>query len=324
MSEQQISVRPGVAPTTLVMALGSGSTIQNNDSANAVWVSTNAGVIAGTGTRIGPKGSLAWTTPGATVFAVVDTGVTTAVALSVSSDIAQPVNPVDIGVAVATQLLTQGVPNVLIGDVVPNPLVDFDVSQSGSISVRATVIGETLLTYSFYANDGGIQVMGSRSLSISSPGVITFTAPVSGPMCSISDSNGQISSLSVFRSNRILEEQVQAVTTAVSASPNQAWTSGTAIDLGFDVITDGGIHRCRFAVTGTGKGFLLCRVYNNTTGTFSDLPILDTGEGHVGPQAAAVTELEAQVTLPPGRHKFKFLPQVTATYQVIAQVIPTS
>lgn len=135
-----ISVKPG-APTEVCSQLPANSLIVNQDAVNAVWLSSIPSVAPNAGYRIGPLGSLQWSTQGA-VYACVDTGVNTPILLSAGNDATAPNNPIDTATAVATQLLAKGVPSVLLTDtIIPNQIVantsgQYDCSKFSTIYVQ--------------------------------------------------------------------------------------------------------------------------------------------------------------------------------------------
>jgi len=202
MTEQSIAILPSRV-TQVAAAMTSGTTLYNGDATAALWVSANPNPGPGTGFKIGPQGSVSWTTDGAPVYAVVDTGVTRTLTLTVSDNIGNPVDPVSVGAAVAAQLLTQGVPSVLVGKTLtPSNPGQYDVSGYASVSVNVTLLGPCLFTY-YYTNEAGDSVY-SRSFSVAA-GVSTlqFTSAVAGPTLQITDGgSGMMSNRSVYASNR--------------------------------------------------------------------------------------------------------------------------
>lgn len=327
MSEQNFSCSPGTV-TPLTGALAAGATIINTSPTAAVWVSSNPNVGAGLGVRLGPKGSTTWTTDGAPVYACPDTGVTSAVTVTVSQDMAPPVNPVDVGVAVAAQLLQQGVPSVLVGEaLIPANPGQYDVSGYASVAVTATFLGPCLFTYYYLQQDGGQQILYSRSFTIAA-GVssIQFTSAVAGPTLMITDGgSGMMSNRSVYASNRVLPDALANVSTTYQGGLTQAWTSGTAGDLPGMLYTNGGPHRLRLVNTGTSSGYLTAKVWNSNGSAMSDLVVADTNMSHTSPQpTAGIKELQEIIYLPPGVITFKFIPYTSATFQVIAHIVPVS
>jgi hypothetical protein len=325
MSEQRFPVAPGRV-TALTGALAAGSTIINTDPANAVWVGGSPDVAPGAGVRLGPKGSMSWTTDGAPAYACADTGVTATVSLTVTGDMADLVNPVDVGVAVATQLLAQGIPSVFLGDTLTAQSAGvYDAAGHASLSVSVTFLGPCLFTY-YYTTDDPAVILGSRSVSIAAGGTsIRFTSPVAGPVFRITDGGaGVLSNRTVYASNRALPDKLTNTATTFNTGATQAWTSGTLAALPGAMSTNGGPHRLRFSTTGTSAGYLTATVWDTNTGAMTDLILADTGNAHTAPAGATVKELQDTVYLPPGIVTFKFLPYTTATYQVIAHLVPVS
>lgn len=335
MAEQNFTLTPGQV-TPLTAALAAGATIINTHATAAVWIGATPNTGPGLGVRLGPKGSTSWTTDGAPVYAAPDTGVTAPVVVTISSDMAPPVNPVDVGVAVAAQLLTQGVPNVLTGDrlLFPGAGSPLDVSAYSSLTVTLSAEGIGSVYYDFGEDQvgiGGAVSYGGRRLTISSAGFIRFTVPVTGPYFILNTTiPAGITQVQIYGSNRtVTEARVCDITPAATVNPSQAWTSGTAVDLNCPFTTNGGWHEIRLATTQSGstvsKGFLQFPLWDSISNTLKDFSIVDTNEGHTSPSTSPnITEVHTRLILPPGRLGVKFLPFTTGTYQVVCQIIPLS
>lgn len=107
----QFPVKPG--PPVLILAqMPPGTLIVNQDANNGVWISDQPNVKPSQGFFLGVGGVLRWQKQGS-AYAIVDTGVTSAVTLTIGNSADSLTNPETVGVAVATQLLATGVPNVL-------------------------------------------------------------------------------------------------------------------------------------------------------------------------------------------------------------------
>lgn len=326
MSDQNVTIQPGMI-ATLSVSMSDGATIQNQDSNSAVWLSASPGVAPGVGVRLGPNGSVQWTTAGSPCYAVTDTGVTTPVSLVLSSDISMPVNPVDVASAVAARLLATGIPSVLLGEVVGSQLGgNMDVSHYASLTVKVQVLTPGRLTYQFTSDSAGWQVISSRNLVVSVAGYVTFNVPVNGPYFNISGVDmGALNNLSIYGTNRVLKESLLGVSASATIAPTRAWVSGTQQDVGMSITTNGGSHGLRMAVTGSAKGLLMASVWDETTQALGNIPIAQTGEALPSPSGiAGVVELTKVVQLPPGVVKFVFLPYTTATFQVVIGIIPPS
>lgn len=155
--EQFYDVVPGLILS--IPMVDQGSLIINNDTVNAVWISTNAGVTPGAGIRIGALGSITWTQGVKTLYACVDTGVTSKVSIAVSSNAQNPDNPVDVGVSVAQQILLNGVPNVGLVDQLYNNVLNnggntgiIDVTKYASLVLVANDVANPNRTYCLQAS----------------------------------------------------------------------------------------------------------------------------------------------------------------------------
>ena len=328
LADQNVSIQPGQV-ATLSVRLDAGATIQNQDETAAVWVSAAPFVSPGTGTRVGPKGSIQWTTGGAPCYAVPDTGVTKPVSLTVSSDVAMPVNPIDIGTAVATQLLAKGVPNVLLGEEIPyvNLGTPIDVSRYASLTVRVFVASPCVLFYEYLTDKAGWTVIGSRSFVMAEAGYLTFTTDVKGPWFILGTNlSNQASNALFYGTNRTLGDKVLSTDTALHAAPNIAWTNGQNTPIANSTfVTNGGMHTIRMGVTNNGRGFLTYKSAS-ASGSIVDGIGIHTGLGVASPNPVTpgIVEVLQNVIFPPGVLTFSFLSYVTGTFQVVLQVTPTT
>lgn len=327
MTEQSVAILPGRV-TQVAAAMASGTTLYNADSTAGIWVSASPSPGTGTGFRIGPQGSVAWTTDGAPVYAATDPGVTRTLPLTVTDNIGSPVDPVSVGAAVAAQLLAKGVPSVLTGASVPftNLGAAVDVSGYASVTVNLYVTAPTLVTYTFTtAADIPYNEVGGGQYVMAAQGWLTFTTDVTGPFLRVSTSNaGALFKVNLYGTNRALGTSVRSVSASAYTDPNDSWTNGVLTSLNMALVTNGGNHRVRLAVTGSAKGFLYVTAWDPSTNAIRNIAILDTGMGHVSPSGGGtITEVQDNVILPAGSLTFSFYPATTGTYQVVASVIPT-
>lgn len=325
MADQSALINPGPA-ILITSGLQGGATIYNYDANDSIWVGTTPDVAPGNGSKVGALGSVVWAQSGP-IYAVVDTGVTTPVAISLSTSTTNPVDPVAVGAAVAAQLLLKGVPSVLLGETVNSTLgANMDVSRYASISVTVNVLTPGRLTYSFTSDVAGYQVISTRNLVVAVAGYVRFNVPVNGPYFGIYGVDpGALNNLAIYGTNRVLKEWILGASASATIAPNRAWVSGTAQDLGMSITTNGGAHGLRMAVTQSGKGLLLVSVFDETTQALGSIPIAQTGEALPSPSGAAgAVELTKVVQLPPGVVKFSFIPYFTGTYQVVIGIIPPS
>lgn len=327
MSDQNVTITPGLV-ATLSVSMADGATVQNLDTDAAVWLSASPGVAPGTGTRLGPKGSVQWSTAGAPCYAVTDTGVTTPVSLTISTDISMPVNPVDVASAVAARLLATGVPSVLVGGDVPyyNISSNIDVSHYASLTVTVRVINAGKLTYTFTSDEAGWQVTSQRTIVVAVPNTyVRFNVPVNGPYFNVfGNDTASLANLAIYGTNRVLKEQLLNTTPGASRNVNQAWLSnGSTQDLGLTITTNGGPHQLRMAVTGSGKGLLMATIWDEPSQTLIYIPVANTVDASAAPSGVAgVIELQKVIYLPAGVLKFGFISYLAASYQIITALIP--
>lgn len=183
-----VSVAPG-APT-YVGTLVAGTLIINTDANNAVYVGGSTTVSTTVGIRIGPLGSMTWNVT-ANVWAVVASGVSSPVLITLSDQVDNPNSPLD----VAQAIISQGIPSKLLVTTVgtftippasTGPLVvPADLTAYASILVTATgwPLGSAIL-YSWQAPSGGNAILsdfvypdGSGNLQIVMPvrgSILTF------------------------------------------------------------------------------------------------------------------------------------------------------
>lgn len=147
MSGSIVSVPPG-PPTQIAGSSPTDSILYNQDTVNAIWVSSSPGVTPGSGLRIGPLGNVTWNKSNNVAWACVDTGVTTPVNVNVSNDGSNPTNPVDVAASVAAQLLANGVPSVFLNTSLLNTGNSNEVviPANGSVSVNTYQYSSLILT----------------------------------------------------------------------------------------------------------------------------------------------------------------------------------
>lgn len=326
MTQQIIHVTPNVV-TTVNVQLAVGATLYNTDTVNAVWVANNPGVSPTSGIRIGPLGSLQWTTDKAPCYACLDTGVNVAVPITVSTDTANPVNPADVATATATALLNQGIPNVLTGEMiygdqlpmsavtygdyctVPITFADSGVymNLSGYASVMLAIYVQTacLVTVEWSDVDAG------GSIYTSQPYVMTHTGGaylyiaqnVKSKNLNIRFSVTQASNpyLFMFASNRVLSDGVTQYDAGYNSTiPNRVWGVTEQVNFSGKFESKGGLHGIRLSSSfglAVCKGFFGYRYVDAQGVSFVNF-ITSTHAAVAGPNAE--TEIFANVILPPG------------------------
>jgi hypothetical protein len=326
MTQQTIPVTPANV-TTVNVALPTGATIYNTDTANAIWVSSATGVTPGTGIRVGPRGSIQWTTNGAACYACTDTGVSQSVTITVSTDTANPVNPIDVATATATALLAQGIPSVFLGELIesgtnlpalggPNTygFLNLDVSRFASIVVYLNpgAIGQISTT----CQDGsGAYNLGSFDFpyTYTAGGGVSFAIPVTGPLLDlVLASTATTYVYAVYGSNRSVPANRVFTGTATNKifRVSQAFTDGTRVDIPVPFTSNGKGVYCRIVVTGGGKG-LFGYMGFNAAGALEQCDLVDTSLGAVGVDGS---ETRLEIYLPPGKIQLYFYPRFTGTY----------
>jgi len=330
MSEQSVTLAPGQV-TTISTGVTAGTTVYNGDATAAVWVSANPtpGPTTG-GMRIGPKGSLSWTS-GGQLYGAVDPGVTSPVVLTLSSNVNALVNPVDVGAAVAAQLLAQGVPSVFQGDLIASGtslpatagtnnygLLGLDVSRYASLVVTVDTINTAQISATLSAGGGNL---GSFDFPVThSVGAVTFVLPVTGPtLALIVHSVQNVNSYAIYGSNRAVggprvlngysQNHVQRF--------NGPYTAGIRWDFDYPFISNGRPVYIRLVVTGGGVG-KFGYVGFNTAGTEEIVDLIDSATGAAGTDGS---EIERVLHLPPGVLQLYWYPNVSATYTVVAALV---
>lgn len=325
MAESSITLTPGQV-STVSTGIAPGTTIYNGDPAAAVWLSANGAPGPGSGMRVGPKGSLSWTS-GGPVFGAVDTGVTNPVTLTLSPNVGSLVNPVDVGAAVAAQLLAQGVPSVFLGEVIATGtalplvtagnygLVGLDVSRYASIVVTV----RPLLTAQISAtctDDGGGN-LGSFDFPLTYAGSpVTFTIPVTGPKLDLNvASTAGTYSYIVYGSNRPTQGPriLNGYSQAIQQNFTQAFVAGTPAYFAQALVSNGKPVYLRMVVTGAGVGKFGYRGFD-AAGSLAFVDLVDSAVGVTGTDGK---EIEMFLNLPPGKLQLYFYPTVSASFTVV-------
>lgn len=330
MSEQSVTLSPGQV-TTISTGVTAGTTVYNGDPAAAVWVSGNPtpGPTTG-GMRIGPKGSLSWTAAGP-LYGALESGVTTPVTLTLSSNVGSLVNPVDVGAAVAAQLLAQGVPSVFLGDLVASGtalpslgssnwgLTGLDVSRYASIVVTVDTINTAQVSATCLSTDG--HDLGSFDFPVThSVGSVTFVLPVTGPSLTlVLHSLQTTNSYAVYGSNRavggprVLNGYSQNHVQQLSG----AFVSGVRNDFTNPFPSNGRPVYLRLMVSGTGAG-MFGYVGYSAAGVEESVDLVDSTLGATGIYGK---ETQKTLLLPPGLLQLYWFPSTSASYSVTASLV---
>lgn len=321
MAESSITLFPGRV-TTVSTGMAAGTTIYNGDPANAVWISANPTPGPNTGgVRIGPKGSVSWTTDGAAVYGAVDTGVTAAVTLVLSPNISNPVNPIDVGVAVALQLLTTGVPLTFTSSAIYGSAGTglIDVTKYGSMSftfystvpqrwtiLHCDAIGNVLDTSTYVTQVGSVP--------------LTVSLPVRGAKIQVNSTSALGNPIyTLYGSSRLLPEAVRAPRDPFTSGISASFTSGTRANFPDTFTSPGGQFYLRTNVGSTTLNGFIGINYLDTSGAAIHLELVDTKTGIVG---SSNQEIEQLIQLPPGVYTLYFLPAATQTSGITVTLIP--
>lgn len=141
------------APTLVSLGLGAGTVLVNNDSANSIWVSSDASVTPGNGTLLAPLSNITWAGSFG-VYACLDSGGTSPVVMSYTTDITSFNNPVAVGTAVALNIANTALnlaPATLAGigtSVAGNPLSLATATQTSLASAVGTSVAGNPLSLS--------------------------------------------------------------------------------------------------------------------------------------------------------------------------------
>jgi hypothetical protein len=270
------------------------------------------------------------------VFAVVDTGVSKPVSLVVSSDVTNVQNPEAIAIATASQLLAQGIPNVLIGKVVYDgfltgtaglPItIPVDLSGYASVQVFITGIVNTCLLSYQWLDAVTLQPYANRNLVISSGGArITFASPVRSPTLAfiLSSINGvNPPHVRIYASNRIVADDkvfTDPSGEGVSISSAVAWISGNAYTLSGNYLSPGGLHYARFSAQ---AGFKCFWGYNTVDGNnvMTTRYIADTGGCHTSANGNLDTEIV--LAIPAGVLTLAILAMASGAFGITVDLQP--
>jgi len=337
MADQSALIKPGPA-ILITSGLQGGATVYNHDTTSAVWIGVTPDVAPGNGSKVGALGSVVWSQTGP-IYAVVDTGVSSPVSVTLSTSTTNPVDPVAVGSAVAAQLLATGVPNVLIGKgfdgtaatgtpALSNTPPYLDVSAYASVTYSVTVTSVSganggCIIYGFYDPVSGLDY-GTRRFIVTDSRTVTFSAPVKGQYLWVALINLTANAFFCYGSNRVLSETISNISTGGNYGLTQAYTSGTSVKFPGSLVTNGGLHQIRWVLTGSATGLLQVSSWDDTAGNNTYFVVLDSKDGHASPGGSTLTEVHQTVILPPGVLNIQFYPYTTGTYQSLCQITPTS
>lgn len=242
-----VPVTPGPTPTQLSGApLPSGAIVYNNDSVNAVWVSSSRNMSPGNGILLGPFATATWAT-GKQCFACVDVGVTSDVLVTFTDDVTQIDNPDAVATAVALALLKQGIPNVLLYDLIGTFSIGAgsggELIQTGSYSsiiVRTLTSGfaSSRIRLDWYSTKTPTNVDQINSsdwcLSLADVGSASWQLPVLTQSATINNQGAGSVTVTVYGTNREIPGPVQLSAAGGGTRTLQytgALATGTAVQL---------------------------------------------------------------------------------------------
>jgi hypothetical protein len=346
MTQQTIPVTPNTV-TTVNVALQVNATLYNTDTVNAVWVASTPGVSPGTGIRIGPLGSLQWTTDKAPCYACTDTGVTTSIPITVSTDTANPVNPADVATATALALLNGGIPNVLTGDIIYNgqlqgtgwgagqfsvvpkvfgtPTDYMDFTKYASVMLAIYVQNPCLLTLQWSDVNAGGTIFTSQPYVIThAPATIYLAQTVKARNLTLQFSLTQFPNpgLQVYASNRTIPDGVTQSDVGYNSSiALTAWGVSQQVEFGKAFASKGGTHGIRISSSfapAVVKGFFGYRYIDESGNAFVNF-VTSTHIAVTGPNGE--TEIFMNTVLPPGILTLLWQNSITGnTYEIKATI----
>jgi len=247
-----VTIKPGAAQQVL-QNVPENSLLINTSSTSAIWIGQATNTAPGVGTRIGPLGSVSWTAKkGSQLYASVDTGVLTSVNLTVSPNLTNPDNPIDVAVALAGI----GVPSVFLSDVLVNDVLNppgpIDVHSYASLIITLDNIDGTsplVGTYSFSDSAGNFVDFGLLTADIVNTGIVpAWSIPVVAQDFTFTPAAGSNLRVTLIGTNRALPKGMlydfknPLIVLQGTLAANAA--SGTTVDLLDALGTDLPISPC--------------------------------------------------------------------------------
>lgn len=329
MASDLVTIGIGRVPTQVSGApLADGTIIKNTDSLNSVWVSNNNSVTPGNGVEIGPLATANWGKNGL-CFAVVDTGVTTAIILQVSNDVTSLDDPVAIASATAAALLAGGIPNVLVSTVIvahETQLVGgtntYDVSSFASVQLVPLNPGLIYpnipwgINYSFNTRDGKVITEDSFGNQVSIPQA-SLSLRVDGPLLFIQNQSATNSiDYELYGSNR-----PQTLRSQSSRDSNLGSHSQVPVNaLGNYVINTplyNGLCYARFAITTTVQQGLFQLIASDG----EVITLCDYGEMVTSVGQKTASKL---IALPVSPYTLRYVSQVAGAATAVVDLIPVN
>jgi hypothetical protein len=216
--------------------LNANATVVNRSSTGTIRLGSDSSLNRTNGLTLGPLGSVQWT--GGQLWAIVDPGTISDVAIEISTDAANPVSPVDIGVAIATELLASGIPSVFLLDTIQAGLTIganvsvtlIDVAKYASLNIdffngfNSTVIME-------FTDDAG-SVISQDRISVTTTDNTPIQIPVCGTRLVITNISLNAITLNAYGSNRTISRlMMKAGSGARLFFASAALAAGAAVQL---------------------------------------------------------------------------------------------
>lgn len=239
--ESIVTVSKTGAVTTLSVMAPAGLLLYNDHDTASVTISSSAQIIPGAGITIKPKGTVRWSAPREPVYAVTGSGID--VPILVTDEVGEVASPLDVAVATATRLTSEGIPSVMLSDIVydarpvTNPLpawgLYFPVKLSGYASVLMYLVADsnTAHRYELYWRneraDGGYTTGARITFPRSNVSGVVISIPVQGEYLFINTS----AHVTIVGTNRELEQKNVYESGISRYARNGAWNAGDTLML---------------------------------------------------------------------------------------------
>lgn len=320
-----------IPPLLINNAMTKGTLIVNTDKSNSVWISSSPSMASGTGVRIGPAGSVTFIEDGP-AYAILDNAASSSVVLTCTTTLTGIDNPVDVGVAVATQLLSSGVPSVFTNSVLgayasvfgntiaPGASVKFDIYKYATLTLKceSNPAAATAVQADFHSVPAGMPfdaIVASELFTSADPNASgLFAIPVIGSAVTLTNRGTNALQMYVYGSNRSLtgaqavniggQNAARLFQTALFANPIAANTAKlfTNSDGGPDSTSFNNAIRCRIraacsAVPTARPAFYIQMLQYDPAGLKS-LSVVDSALFHVADYSAASYEWTGELFHP--------------------------
>lgn len=308
MPASTISVQPGASQLIAPGVSTTSRTLYNNDPNNAVWIASQRTVKPQAGMLVGPLGTCDLA-PGKQFFACVDTGVLSAVALTISDDVSNVQNPVAIAAAAASLLLAGGIPNVLIQVQIFTGGLAAVNSNTGWLPVanyaslilqNDTVVGSNQYLLQFSNDQATIANFDFFT------GQTFQQIPVRAKYFKVTSKAITASHLTILGTNRQLNtahDQVfsNANMPSLYQLASQAFTAGSVSQFPTVSVNRSPTGQCYLSgslSTATAARGIINLVYTDESFNAQSIPLTDTGEWHLDNPSGALFICQKPVMIP--------------------------